>query len=322
MVKSKTSKNKGKRKPQQQPQRQPRPKTQPHSARMAGLDAAAIAHIKLMADPCNAPLVYPAYEFPGGGAIIRYRRIVTCGTSTGETAGGLCWAPGVNEFWNNGGAAINSTFIPNRGTMFNPLSTATTSGQTTLNSFRCIGACARMITNASESNRSGLVFVGNADTTLAWGSNANTGSMTAELLASSLPISTRSPAKFAEVIWIPGHADTEFNSDDTASFTSSSSTSRSCLSFAFTGAPPAAGYTFECTAVYEVKFGMSSGVISTVSPPTSSSSWNVVLRGLDKFIRSSPVLIDGVSRASDYVKNAGVQYLGQIGTRAAVGLLM
>lgn len=287
------------------------------------LDGPAMSHIRLMADPCNAPLVAPAYEFPGGGAIIRYRRILTVGANGVEKHGAFGWAPGANEFYSNGADFINSNFVPSNGSMFGPLSVATGhTGFTSFQSFRCVAACAKFVTNASEANRSGLVFLGLTDTSQGWRSSGGAGVMTPEYLSGILPTSTRAPSKSAELVWTPSHADTDFTSDPVDTNTNSAGISRSVMSFAFTGAPAASGYTVECTAVYEVRFGATTGMSSPVVPPVSSTSWNNVLRGFSQLIRNAPVMIDGVRRATDYISNAGVNYLGQVGARAAVGLLM
>lgn len=312
-TKSKGKSNKtGKNQPQRKKSQTPRPQ------RMGGLDQGAMHHIRLMADPCNAPLVHPAYESPGGGAVIRYRKFITVGTAGVEKCGAFSWAPALNEHFANGADASANAFAPARVSTFPDL--AATSASTAGSSFRCVAACARIITNASELNRAGLVYAGATDMNQAWGAGAAV--LNVDSLAGILPVTTRSPNKSIEIVWTPGGADTDFNSDDTLSVTGRGAIGRNTLTFAFAGAPSAIGYTIELTGVYEVKFGAGTGVCTSITPPPSSNSWNQVLRGFAQAIRNAPVVIDGVRRATDFVANAGTAYMGQLGSRAAVGLLM
>lgn len=317
MAKARVSNKKrgGKTQPKTKPRKQSRG---PRQKSMAMLDGAAMDHIRLMADPCNGKLCPPAYESPGGGALIRYRAIVNFGTGAGETAGVFSWAPGANETIGNGGVASTTSFTPSRNTMFAALSTSANSATGT--SYRCVAACVRMITNASETNRSGIVYAGNTDYNQYWWNG--TGQTSVESVLPGLPITTRAPSKSLEVVWAPAESDTDFVNDSLGTSLQQGGYGRSAITIAFTGAPAATGYTLEITGVYEVAYGLNQGTLATRSPPASSSSWNNVLRGLSQFINNSPVMIDGVRRLTDYVQQAGASYIGTTASRAAIGLLM
>lgn len=282
------------------------------------LDGAAIDHIKLLADPCNGKLVFPAYESPGGGALIRFRRLLNVGTLAGETTGVFSWTPGHNEYFMQGLANNATGFIPNKQTAIGPLS-HTPTGQNSAPSFRCVAACLRLITNASESNRSGIVFAGVTDSNMV--AYAPSATVTTEQVANGLPVSTRAPSKHVDVLWTPMTADMNFWADNTGTGQGLGEEARTALTCAFWGAPPASGYTVELTGVYEVNMTVFSGAVAVRSPPPSMSSWNQVLSGFTKFINNSPILIDGVRRAVDYVATAGKSYVGAAAGRAAMSLL-
>jgi len=284
---------------------------------MYRLDEAATNHIKLMANPCNARICPPAYDSPGGGALLRYRKIISLGAATGETSGIITWVPGTNEYVANGAASIYTVFTPSGTTMFGPLSTGPNSpyGQ----SFRCVAACMRLITNASESNRSGLVYAGNVDANQnypAAGANVDLNGMIL-----GMPVITRSPVKSLEVLWTPNQGDMNSSTDLGAVSNVIGGDSRSALTIAFSGAPAGTGYTVEVTGVYEVAYGLNSGILTPKEPPVSITPWNVVARAFEKLIHNSPVIIDGLQRASDYIGQAGASYVRAAGARAALGLL-
>jgi hypothetical protein len=179
----------------------------------------------------------------------------------------------------------------------------------------------RAITNASEANRSGLVYAGNTELNQLWGNASAVLNTDLNNVVSGLPVCTRSPSKQLEVYWLPGPLDTHFWADDQNTSITGGSGGRSTVTIAFSGAPPTTGYVIECTGVYEVVYPFASGIVTAVGAPPSRTSWNVVLRSLLQYMNNSPVVIDGMRKAIDYVSAAGQSYLGTAASRVAVGML-
>lgn len=266
---------------------------------LMGLDAGAIAHIKLMADPCQGRLVPAAYPSPGGGAVVRLRQVITVGTNTGETAGIFHWVPGYNEYIANGGATPGSSFTPVPISAIPGLSTLSGSGNSAV-SFRCIAACARLGTNASEMNRSGFVYAGqtNADY---YGPNA--GSTTnVSLSIGGLPVMARMPAKHLEVLWAPMNGDQDYFVDgNTSGFNIGQGNSNAAITIGFTGSPAGVGVQIELIGVYEVNYNSTSGFVTSMPSPVTTSPWSKVLNTFYQVINNAPVIVDTMRSGMEYM---------------------
>lgn len=264
------------------------------------LDKAAMDHVKLMADPCQGNIVRAAYATPGGGMLVRLKSIVTLAASAGETTGVFHWTPGMNEYYANGAATTTTTFTPAAASLFPVLVTTSGTGNSA-RMFRCLAACTRLMTNASEMNRAGFVWAG--QTTNAYfgahaGSQANTQSV-----AAGLPVMARVPANFLEVLWAPSSADTEFESDSNiyALAVDTFNNGKNAMTLVVGGLPAGTGVSIECTAVYEVNFASQLGYVNSSPGPASMTPWNQVLGAFYKFIHNAPVIVDTVRRSTEYI---------------------
>lgn len=278
------------------------------------VDKGAMDHVKLMADPCEGRLVPAAYPQPGGGAIQRFRGVITVGAGAGETAGFFHWSPAVNEYIANGAATGATNYTPTPATVFPGLAFTAGTGNSAL-TFRCLAACARVITNASEMNRSGVIYAG--QTNLAYYGN-NAGSQTnVNTSVSGLPVSARMPAKHLEVLWVPGESDQIFRSDEaSSSFGLGQGVTVNSVSFGFVGAPSGTGVTVEVTAVYEINYNANGNVVSSPGPITATP-WTQVLGAFYKYIRDSPVIIDTVRKGVEYMGVAASSQPGRLVAGAA-----
>lgn len=280
------------------------------------LDKAAIDHIKLMADPCEGRLVPAAYPTPGGGAIQRFRAVVALGTGAGETSGIFHWIPGENEYFANGAATPTTNFTPGALSVFPGLSYTPGTGNSAV-LFRCAAACLRVITNASEMNRSGVVYGGQTQSNyFAFNVGSSTNVSTS---VSGLPVSARMPAKHLEILWVPSAIDHTFDSDNSGlgtTITADPNGGRSAITFGFVGAPAASGVTLELTAVYEIQYNANGNVVSQPSPVTPMP-WSSILSGFYKFINNSPVIIDTVRKGVEYMGVAASSQPGRLVAGAA-----
>lgn len=278
------------------------------------LDGAAMAHIHLMADPCQGRLVPAAYPTSGGGAIQRFRTVVPLGVGAGETAGFFHWLPGQNEYYANGASGPTNPFTPTAVSNIALLTHAFNVGASAP-AFRCLAACIRVIPNSSESNRGGIVYGGQTDG--AYYGNNGTGTITVNEAISGLPVSARMPAKSLEILWCPNDVDQNFTSDSTNSGSAIYTLqSGGAVSFGFTGGPSASGVTLELTAVYEINFRTGGSQVSK-GPPVSMTPWNQVLKGFYNAIQNAPVIIDTARGALEYIGTAANSQPGRVVMGAA-----
>lgn len=269
---------------------------------MRTLDEGARRHIRLLQDPCNAPLVRPAYETSAGGLLVRYRRVVELAINANQTAFIMGFLPHENALHfkvytdSTTPAALSSQEV------FTGLDTVAGASQF---SYRCVAACARGICLASELNRSGVVCAGSVDSDVVIPTDAAQTTSVAAVQA-VLPVSTRMPSRAIEVLWTPGESSHQYRTIDVGGLPSPLlGTHNNACVLAVSGMPAQSGMRVELTAVYEVRPANASNVVSVVEPPPSSNTWNQVLR---QFVAEAGnrVLIEG-----ERAVVAGAAYLGQ-----------
>lgn len=289
-----------------------------------GLDSGAMAHVRLMANPCTAPLVFPAYDSPSSGYLVRKKTVVSLGTGSGETAGFIHWVPGKNYIIAKGAADGGTNLNPDSvTTAFASLAGVDTSQAPT--SYRCIAACMRIITNSPESSRSGIIHVGNTDASYVNqfppnGSNVVPATK-ANFVASGLASSMRTPSGYVEVVWVPGTSDQSWDSQNSgfASFDNTNMATiegHAAITAAVVGHQATTGLTVELVAVYEINAGQRDSA-QVVQPPTSGATFGNVIRALFRQLGGSTVALD---TARSILSVAGAAYPGSSGVRLAAGL--
>lgn len=310
----KTGKKAGAKKQKQQQRR-------PSTRSPVTIDGAAVAHIRLMADPCMGRLTPPAYPGSTNGAIMRFRNVISLATGASETAGLFHWNPSINEYYANGAATATTAYTPSASSMFTYLQTGGTSnlGQV----YRCIAGCVRIIFNGSENNRGGIVYAGNTTSASYGAGQSGAGTPNVQAIVPILPYTARVPASNMEVLWVPSEADMGFSSDSTVMGAANApyyGTAGSSITIGVIGLPSAVGVTIEVTGVYEVEYG-GSGMCNAVGPPASSSSWQNVLKGFFNAIKGSTVILDGAKAGMDYFGTTGAATIGANVARMAIGYL-
>jgi hypothetical protein len=273
----------------------------PFKNTLVRLDDGAKRHIRLLLDPCNAPLTRPAYEMSAGGLLVRYRRVFNMAASPGETGFIMGFLPHENTVHlasvTSGSAATTIGSIE----AFSGLDT--TSGGSQF-SFRCVAACAKLMTLASELNRAGIVASGSVDSDVVIPTSAAQ-TTTADAVMAVLPVATRMPSRSLEVLWTPGENSGAYRTTDTAGAGLLIGTHNNACVISGTGLPSGTGVRFELTAVYEVRPANSSNVVAVTEPPPSNNSWNQVLRAF-LAAAGNRVRIEG-----ERAVVAGLSYLGQ-----------
>lgn len=307
-----------KKKQMQKAKKQRKPRTNGPGPRIF-LDGAAVDHVKLMADPCLGKLVYPAFPTAQNGAIMRFRTVIPLGAQAGETSGVFHWTPGQNEYYANGAATSATTLTPSAFSVFPLLQTGGTN--VTGTTFRCIAACVKVLFNGSENNRGGIIYAGNTQSA-SYGAHAG-GTTQMGVVAQMLPFTTRIPSSSMEILWVPNEADLSYTIDDAAAGggVNQGATLGGSITLAVTGMPAAVGLTLEITGVYEVVFGATSALVSSVGAPASSTPWPQVMKGFFNYVGGSTVVIDGLKKAMDYAGIAGPQAMGARAARMALEYL-
>lgn len=225
--------------------RKPRQKL---NGRLSGLDTAAYAYARLLADPCNAPLVHPIYPGGDSGNLFRSESVISVGYGATSTAGAFHWTPGYlngtqdNILWMDAATSSTSVTASNLG--------AYAPGYTFLSNntraVRCVAACMKITYGGSEASRSGRVHYGQSSASYITTGQSNT----VDQVATSLQHYSRTPPDTIELVWKPNIGDCAFT-DPTANDVPAVHSQKAALTFAWANIPPSTGMIIHMTAVYE-----------------------------------------------------------------------
>lgn len=210
-----------------------------------------MAYAKLLADPCNAPLVHPTYAGSEGGYLMRADTFITIGVAAAATSGFMQWTPGVLSNTNAGlvfadgpNPAANQTVVA-AGDISLP---GLTFLKNNASAARCVAACMKLSYPGSEATRSGRIHYGQ----ISGGLLGLGGNFAPDAVAQALPFFERTPADIIELVWKPNDADQLFSKPNVSNADDSSKNNKcAALAFAFAGLPATTGITVHLTAVYE-----------------------------------------------------------------------
>lgn len=251
---------KGRKGPSKQPNRQKKQAPRLGSS----LDAAGLAHARMLADPCNALMSPPCYSGMGTGDYRRFRRILNVPLAVEGT---YSFVPGANAFF------VGTHISANAGTPY------TMNGyqlfETELLAIgvesRCIAACVKVRYTGTESERKGVV--GLRTNPFNSVTNAQVTSNDSQLTA--CPLLNRVGEVQHEVKFVPGTADELF----TGNWGAPISVLNTMGSFGFTFSDvPTLTMQIEVTAIIELE-PRENMVINSVAP-TSRNTTNNVLAAL------------------------------------------
>lgn len=231
----------------------------------ASLDAAAVAHARLLVDPCGANLAQPVYTGYGSGQLIRTKAWVTpmVGANTDLQ---------MTFFPSYGAYIIGQALTGAGGTMGGALFPFVLTTQR----FRCVAACAKLVYTGSESARSGIVGLSSG---LAMFYPGQVSVASPDYLSQSGMIS-RLGEVVHEVRWIPSEEDEGWHmTTDFAAVGVSYVRDTSAVNVVVSGAPPLS-LAIELTAVYEVMGGGAQSYSNAVAAPPSRNTLAEVLRAL------------------------------------------
>lgn len=237
------------------------------------LDQAARNWLRLLQDPCSAPLANPCYESPGTGLLMRVHTMVPAPPTAVDYVFEFCpqneptiivnsWSATPSGSLGNAGAVSLGGLITNLG----------------VGRVRCAAACAKFVYTGKEVDRSGLI-----SGTLAPGAAFTPG----EPIAGSaigymtqMPRTERFGARNHEYKWAPSVQDGNFvptQAEERGEIGVFGNTLRVALS----NVPPGQFY-IDLVTVWEWVPATENitGSVNVVTPPPSSASFNAILRQL------------------------------------------
>nr|APG76455.1 hypothetical protein 2 [Hubei noda-like virus 20] len=240
------------------------------SQAIRGLDSGALAFRNLLLDPCNAPLVGPAYDGIHSGNYRRFRRLYTIPVAEVETV--FIFQPGTNTIWQGGHSTAS------QGNNITFTSQPAFAGSLVFDGdaeVRCLAACAKVRYTGSEMNRAGVVGLA----TGSFWSNTNAG-VSASSAQTQCPIVARMGESMHEVKFCPlaGDQDKTPASHSSGATTINISSAKGCIMVTLRGVP-AGTVQIELTAALEIDAPIGGGVTNAVEP-SSATPLNTVLRSL------------------------------------------
>lgn len=253
------------------------PRSRVPRAPSTGLDGAASAYARLLADPCNGPLVTGPFADGKGGIVSRFEIDQLVNTGGTETCAYFAFCPALGQGYTSSTALVNggSTITPTGNSAWSPGQTflAANSGQ-----FRALSACVQVYYPGSESSRSGVVSLGNVSMDAAViNTNVNT-----DRIRVVSQIVERTPNTMAEIKWRPTMADTSWVNPKAPPSANVDIGGYTALVVTAGGLPAGVGLRIRCVFVCEWQPTISSGFVSPMyGTPGSRNTLVHVLEALD-----------------------------------------
>lgn len=252
----------------------------------SGLDKAAADYVRLILDPCRAPLVPPVYGGSSGAYLAKFEAYV----GPSGDSGYMWWSPGTsNSVTSTSGlvmasAADSATSIAWPGTGQTPQTPGYAFLSANSGSYRPVAACAEIMWNDTELNRCGTIAVGTVANSALWGQ-----AVTVDQLMPLCQYTARTPDLKVDAAWLPSEAAGGF--DDFNTQTASNNIQRhNGLLFTWAGIKgTSAGFKVRLTLVAEWKPEAGKGLATPPPALQSKSNMNSVFSWLadnsDKLIR-------------------------------------
>lgn len=230
----------------------------------SALDAAGLAHARMLADPCNAPMSPSCYSGMGTGEYRRFRRILNVPLAVEGT---YIFVPGANFF------LVGTHTIGNAGNPYTMLGEALfqTDQLAPGTESRCIAACVKVRYTGTEAERKGVIGMRTSPFAYTIGNQVTTN----DEQLTGCPLLNRVGEVQHEVKFVPGTGDELF----TGNFggTVSPLNTHGCFGFTFSDVQTLT-LQVEVTAIIEIE-PRTSMVVNSVAP-TSRNTVNNVLAAL------------------------------------------
>jgi hypothetical protein len=244
------------------------------SVQHSSLDPYALQYARLLADPCNGPLVNGIAGDGQGGIVSRFEGDFVINGGGTETAAFLAFVPGVNQYYTSGGLLLadNTAFTLTTSNAFNYLANTGNIG-----SYRCLSACVQVFWPGTENNRAGVISLGQFNL-----GDITAGAINTGYVRTGSQYIERTPNTMSELKWTPTQQDmswNEINANDTV--TPALSQKHGALVISGAGLTIGTGLRVRIVGVYEWKPAISSGLGNQVKIPRSKNSLTDVLRWLE-----------------------------------------
>lgn len=241
------------------------------------LDSAAAAYARLLADPCEGPLVNGPFGDGSGGIVTRFEYDAIINTSTGETGAFYAFSPAQAYGF------LTPTILVSDSTAFTAVANTAYSPAYSFmlgnaSQYRCLSACLQITYPGTEFSRMGVVSLGQFPQAVAGGATT-----TSKIRAASRYVE-RTPQHASEIIWRPNNYDLEWSAPAISDAPTASK--GTCLIATLAGGASSLGIRVRVVCVYEwlptAQFG-SGLVVNTSVGVASSNTFQDVVRTLDSF---------------------------------------
>lgn len=230
----------------------------------SALDAAGLAHARMLADPCNALMAPPCYSGMGTGEYRRFRKIINVPLAV---EGSYSFVPGANFF------LVATHIAGNAGSdyTFNGYQLFPTDQLGSRTESRCIAACVKVRYTGTESERKGVIGLRTSPFSYNYPSEVSNN----DTQLTGCPLLNRVGEVQHEVKFVPGTGDELF----TGNWGGVVNPLNTHGSFGFTFSDvPTLTMQIEVTAIIELE-ARDSMVVNSVAP-TSRNTVNNVLSAL------------------------------------------
>lgn len=292
------------------------------------------AHLRMIADPCNAPLVSPVTGGSEAAVKARLKSVSNVSHTPATNAGtyyyGVAWNPvlgAYNLYANNaGGFQIAGT------PCLWSLDVTNYPGNVITQSKRAMGGCVSVAWAETELNRKGMIYSGVINGSVIWTSlrSSNGGEGTTfkpEDLATMLANTCRTPNDRCELTWVPTDIDseyTDFSVQASSNLAEATLFARSNFVVMLFAASQSVGFTvgleIKSVAIYEY-VSQNYGVVHS-SAHAEGSGPPVTLTGLVRILQHRDPLwyIDGFKKLARLVGKGVSAYArgGALGLAAEV----
>lgn len=282
-----------------------------------GLDAPARDFVRLLSDPCGAPLVGAPYGGVAGSNFYRFRNIIDPGSAAVDSSLQFCPSlVGISGAVGNGIGAIqwgstNTTGSAPGNLYGTPLNN--TIGTGIIGGLRCVGACIRVMYTGSELNRQGQVALNITASPLYNGLGTAAGVPqslpTSPTLFQEMPNVSRLGEVIHEVKWVPGFNDQAFVAVAEVTSTQVYPQAGTAIVAAVLNAPPGS-IQYEVLSCWEATPNLQGGgIVSTVAAPKSRNTLNDILRAIgnitDFAVRAGNIVVPGIRSGLELARQYG-----------------
>lgn len=247
------------------------------------LDVGGAAWARLLADPCNAPLVNPVYPSGSfGGQLVRVESDFIAGAGATQTAVAVLYTPGLYATSIASAATWPLSLIEAETDVItgNWAPTSRIPGATQYGawqSVRAVASCVQVTWPGSELNRQGTVAMGQVSSNIIFTTGTSTSA-----LRQLCPRVDRMPDGTAEIKWRPTERDGTTTGGDSVDVTQAGGRGSMLISVA--GIPVATGVRFRIVTVLEVTPKQNSGFV--LAPSNNNQSRHTTSQVLDVLDRT------------------------------------